>query len=136
MLWVSDGQYYASTELKVKAGPPFIEISNNSGLIVQRGDSAFVSGYNLSVNTNLNAFGSDIVYKITSLPQYGVILKDDVPVLMFTAQDLQDECIEYRHNNRLVCIRTTKRDLFICRIYFCPYMYTEIKIINVRCYVE
>ena len=107
MLWVSDGQYYASTELKVKAGPPFIEISNNSGLIVQRGDSAFVSGYNLSVNTNLNAFGSDIVYKITSLPQYGVILKDDVPVLMFTAQDLQDECIEYRHNNRLVCVRTT-----------------------------
>ena len=113
MLWVSDGQYYASTELKVKAGPPFIEISNNSGLIVQRGDSAFVSGYNLSVNTNLNAFGSDIVYKITSLPQYGVILKDDVPVLTFTAQDLQDECIEYRHNNRLVhmyvvlvCVRT------------------------------
>ena len=104
MLWVSDGQYYASTELKVKAGPPFIEISNNSGLIVQRGDSAFVSGYNLSVNTNLNAFGSDIVYKITSLPQYGVILKDDVPVLTFTAQDLQDECIEYRHNNRLVCM--------------------------------
>ena len=104
MLWVSDGQYYASTELKVKAGPPFIEISNNSGLIVQRGDSAFVSGYNLSVNTNLNAFGSDIVYKITSLPQYGVILKDDVPVLMFTAQDLQDECIEYRHNNRLVLV--------------------------------
>ena len=112
MLWVSDGQYYASTELKVKAGPPFIEISNNSGLIVQRGDSAFVSGYNLSVNTNLNAFGSDIVYKITSLPQYGVILKDDVPVLMFTAQDLQDECIEYRHNNRLVCSMCQNKQQF------------------------
>ena len=117
MLWVSDGQYYASTELKVKAGPPFIEISNNSGLIVQRGDSAFVSGYNLSVNTNLNAFGSDIVYKITSLPQYGVILKDDVPVLMFTAQDLQDECIEYRHNNRLVCSMCQNKQQFNKVVY-------------------
>ena len=132
MLWVSDGQYYASTELKVKAGPPFIEISNNSGLIVQRGDSAFVSGYNLSVNTNLNAFGSDIVYKITSLPQYGVILKDDVPVLTFTAQDLQDECIEYRHNNRLVlvsmyvvlvCVRTNNnliKYIFSIESYIVP----------------
>ena len=118
MLWVSDGQYYASTELKVKAGPPFIEISNNSGLIVQRGDSAFVSGYNLSVNTNLNAFGSDIVYKITSLPQYGVILKDDVPVLTFTAHDLQDECIEYRHNNRYSIQSESKKKDFYFGYFF------------------
>ena len=73
---------------------------NNSGLIVQRGDSAFISSYNLSINTNLNAFGSDIMYKITATPKFGVILKDDVPVLSFSAQDLQEECIEYRHNNR------------------------------------
>ena len=32
MLWVSDGQYYASTELKVRASPPFIEVVNNSGI--------------------------------------------------------------------------------------------------------
>ena len=40
------------------------------------------------------------MYKITATPKFGVILKDDVPVLSFSAQDLQEECIEYRHNNR------------------------------------
>lgn len=99
VLWVSDGQYYASTELKVRASPAFIQVVNNSGLIVQRGDSSFLSRVNLSVTTNLNAFGSDIKYRITKPPTSGIVLKDDVPVLTFTAQDLLDESIEYRHNN-------------------------------------
>ena len=29
MLWVSDGQFYASTELKVRASPPFIQVSSS-----------------------------------------------------------------------------------------------------------
>ena len=99
MLWVSDGQYYASTELKVRASPPFIEVVNNSGLIVQRGDSSFLSQYNLSVSTNLNAFGSDIHYRIVKPPGFGIILKDDIPVLSFSVADIRDESIEYRHNN-------------------------------------
>ena len=35
-LWITDGQYYVSTDLRVKASPPFIKIVNNSGLIVQQ----------------------------------------------------------------------------------------------------
>lgn len=101
MLWVSDGQYYASTELKVRATPPFVKVMNNSGLIVQRGDSGFLSKSNLSVSTNLNAFGNDIVFKIKKTAINGLILKDDVPVTSFTSLDLDDECIEYRHNNSL-----------------------------------
>jgi len=73
MLWVSDGQYFVSTELKVRASPPFIRISNNSGLIVQRGDSGFLSPANLSVDTNLNAFGDDILYKIIDGPNAGQV---------------------------------------------------------------
>jgi hypothetical protein len=53
----------------------------------------------LTVTTNLNAFGADITYRITKPPSSGIILKDDVPVLSFTALDVFDECIEYRHNN-------------------------------------
>lgn len=55
MLWVSDGQYFVSTELKVRASAPFIKVVNNSGLIIQRGDSGFLTGANLSVETNINA---------------------------------------------------------------------------------
>ena len=32
-------------------------------------------------------------------PGQGIILKDDVPVLTFTAQDILEEILEYRHNN-------------------------------------
>ena len=51
------------------------------------------------MTTNLNAFGSDITYSIVKPPSNGMILKDDVPILSFTAHDVFDECIEYRHNN-------------------------------------
>ena len=99
MLWVSDGQYFVSTELKVRASQPFVRLVNNSGLIVQRGDSGFLSPTNLSVETNLNDFGEDIVYNIIEGPTCGQILKDDIPISVFTDKDLQEESIEYRNNN-------------------------------------
>ena len=36
LIWVNDGQLWVSTELKVRASAPFVEIENNTGLIVQR----------------------------------------------------------------------------------------------------
>ena len=86
-------------QLKVRASQPFIEVTNNSGLIVQRGDSSFLSCQNLTITTNLNAFGSDITYSIIQPPSEGIILKDNVQIFSFTSHDINDECIEYRHNN-------------------------------------
>ena len=36
LIWVNDGQLWVSTELKVRASPPFVNIQNNTGIIVQR----------------------------------------------------------------------------------------------------
>jgi chondroitin sulfate proteoglycan 4 len=36
LIWVNDGQLWVSTELKVRASPPFVRIENNTGIIVQR----------------------------------------------------------------------------------------------------
>ena len=36
LIWVNDGQLWVSTELKVRASKPFVKITNNTGLIVQR----------------------------------------------------------------------------------------------------
>ena len=36
LIWVNDGQLWVSTELKVRASKPFVQITNNTGLIVQR----------------------------------------------------------------------------------------------------
>ena len=76
-----------------------MNIVNNSGLIIQHGDSAFLATTNLSVVTNLNAFGEDIKFRVKRRPKYGELLKDDVPIRTFTEADLRSECIEYRHNN-------------------------------------
>ena len=102
MLWVTDGQYFVSTDLRVKASAPFVKIVNNSGLIIQHGDSAFLSTSNLSVVTNLNAFGDDVKFRITAEPKYGELMKDDLPIQLFTEADLRSECIEYRHNGSFV----------------------------------
>jgi chondroitin sulfate proteoglycan 4 len=64
MLWVSDGQYFVSTELKVRASTPFVRVANNSGIIVQRGESGFLTVANLSIETNLNARGKGIRFKV------------------------------------------------------------------------
>ena len=36
LIWVNDGQLWVSTELKVRASPPFVKIENKTGIIVQR----------------------------------------------------------------------------------------------------
>ena len=36
LIWVNDGQLWVSTELKVRASPAFLNIHNNTGVIVQR----------------------------------------------------------------------------------------------------
>ena len=98
IIWVSDGNYYATEELEVRASPPFIRATAAESLPVQRGDSVFLSASNLSVETNLNARAKDIVFRIVEGPSIGQSLKDDLPTDTFTEQDLIDEKIEYRNN--------------------------------------
>nr|XP_040572532.1 chondroitin sulfate proteoglycan 4-like [Lepeophtheirus salmonis] len=98
MLWVSDGLFFVSTELKVRASPPFVKVLNNTGLVVQERDAAFISSANLSVETNLNAFGPSIRFRITSPPSHGNLLKDDVMVSVFTEDDIVKRRVEYRNS--------------------------------------
>lgn len=98
MLWVSDGQYFVSTELKVRASPPFVRVANNSGLIVQRGFSGPVAAANLSVETNLNARGEGIRFRVLEAPARGGILRDGVPTDKFSEFDLRRGAIEYVNN--------------------------------------
>lgn len=98
MLWVSDGQYFVSTELKVRASPPFVRVANNTGLIVQRGFSGFLSAANLSVETNLNARGDGIRFRVLEAPALGRVLRDDLPTDKFSESDLRRGAIEYVNN--------------------------------------
>ncbi|CAB4068416.1 CSPG4 [Lepeophtheirus salmonis] len=73
-------------------------VLNNTGLVVQERDAAFISSANLSVETNLNAFGPSIRFRITSPPSHGNLLKDDVMVSVFTEDDIVKRRVEYRNS--------------------------------------
>ena len=66
---VSDGELSSTGILEIVASQPFIEIVNNSGLVVARGQSAVISNHNLSVETNMNAWGPAITFAVTSSPR-------------------------------------------------------------------
>lgn len=99
LIWVNDGQLWVSTELKVRASAPFVKVENNTGLIVQRGDSGTISSSNLSSVTNMNTMDSGIIYSIKDGPFFGKIYLEDDPVEKFTSDDILSERVEYRNND-------------------------------------
>lgn len=54
ILWITDGQFYASGVLEIRASKPYIKIQNNTGLIVKMGESVIITKNNLSVETNID----------------------------------------------------------------------------------
>lgn len=101
VLWITDGQFYATGILEIRASKPFINVSRNSGLTVRRGESQFITSYNLTVDTNENASPSEISYKIVSKPKYGEILINGKEGNQFTQKDLDADNVEYENDNSL-----------------------------------
>ncbi|KAJ3605282.1 hypothetical protein NHX12_027332 [Muraenolepis orangiensis] len=54
VLFVTDGKHYVSALLEVKAQDPYLQVENNTGLLVQRGGVATLTSANLRVLTNLD----------------------------------------------------------------------------------
>ncbi|KAK4294140.1 hypothetical protein Pmani_033209 [Petrolisthes manimaculis] len=88
---VTDGQLSSTGVLEIVASEPFIEIVNNSGIIVPRGQQALISNYNLSVETNMNAWGPAILFQVTTPPRYGHLERQGRQgnADQFTEEDLQ-----------------------------------------------
>nr|XP_053643918.1 chondroitin sulfate proteoglycan 4-like isoform X2 [Cherax quadricarinatus] len=97
VITVTDGELSSMGILEIVASEPFIEIVNNSGIIVPRGQEVVISNYNLSVETNMNAWGSAIVFHVTSEPRFGrlVISGQSAASHQFTEADLQNGNLKY-----------------------------------------
>ncbi|XP_077556598.1 chondroitin sulfate proteoglycan 4-like isoform X1 [Haemaphysalis longicornis] len=95
VLWVTDGQYYASGVLEIRASKPFVRVSVNTGLVVRRGDSAPLSSANLSAETNLRAGPAAITYKVTSHPRRGLLTLAGAEARLFSQADLDAQAVEY-----------------------------------------
>uniref|UniRef100_UPI00398F1097 chondroitin sulfate proteoglycan 4 isoform X1 n=1 Tax=Pristiophorus japonicus TaxID=55135 RepID=UPI00398F1097 len=74
VLRVSDGDRVSNTVvLRIMAVPVDYKVVNNTGLIVDQSDTALVTKYNLSVETNAVNQEVEIRYIIVKAPKYGEI---------------------------------------------------------------
>ncbi|CAH1252993.1 CSPG4 [Branchiostoma lanceolatum] len=96
---VSDGQFYSTGLLEVRASSPFISIVNNTGIVVQKGNRLAITLDNLAAITNINADRKDMVYVVTAGPTEGILEKDGKKITEFTQMDLYESRIVYRHSD-------------------------------------
>ncbi|XP_047740987.1 chondroitin sulfate proteoglycan 4, partial [Hyalella azteca] len=105
---VTDGLLSSDDELEIVAAEPYLEIVNNSGIIVARGSQTLITSWNLSAITNLDTWLHKLVYTVVDGPKYGVLklhTNDQVRAvdrhggsLTFTADDLRLGRLFYRHD--------------------------------------
>ncbi|KAM3939786.1 chondroitin sulfate proteoglycan 4-like [Leptodactylus fuscus] len=100
VLFVTDGKHYTSSLLEVSASEPYINVVNNTGLLVQKGKESIITATNFSIYTNMYVeSGRDILYRISSLPKHGKIYVKNLVKESFTHQDLKNGHVAYRHND-------------------------------------
>nr|XP_020465475.1 chondroitin sulfate proteoglycan 4-like [Monopterus albus] len=108
VLFVSDGKHYVSTLLEVMAQDPYLQVENNTGLVVQRGGIMTLTSTNLSVLSNLDIRDSqEVTFEVFLPPKHGVLCFNDGDydtvtesdaISVFTQRDLVAGHLAYRHD--------------------------------------
>ncbi|NXJ65133.1 CSPG4 protein, partial [Rostratula benghalensis] len=100
VLFVTDGKHYASSLLEVNATDPYVQLANNTGLLVQKGQEETITTAKLSAVTNQDIrSGHEITYEIFSFPKYGRIYVNNLLLDSFTQLDLIKGYVTYRHDD-------------------------------------
>ncbi|XP_072288697.1 chondroitin sulfate proteoglycan 4 [Eucyclogobius newberryi] len=100
VLFVSDGKHFVSSLLDISAHDPFLKVGNNSGLLVQKGKSVFISTSNFSVEYNLDIReDQDVLFIVKEAPKSGAVYCRGDQVSSFTLSDLKAGCLSYQHND-------------------------------------
>ncbi|XP_069819144.1 chondroitin sulfate proteoglycan 4-like [Dendropsophus ebraccatus] len=100
VLFVTDGKHYTSSLLEVSASEPYINVINNTGLLVQKGKGNVLTTANFSIATNMYVESDrDVLYDISSHPKHGAIYIENIIKKSFTLQDLKNGHVVYKHND-------------------------------------
>uniref|UniRef100_A0A665TYT0 Chondroitin sulfate proteoglycan 4-like n=1 Tax=Echeneis naucrates TaxID=173247 RepID=A0A665TYT0_ECHNA len=108
VLFVTDGKHYVSTLLEVMAQDPYLQVENNTGLMVQRDGITMLTSANLSVFSNLDIRDpQEVTYEVFQPPKHGVLcfnggdcdkMKKAGAISIFTQWDLVAGRLEYHHD--------------------------------------
>ncbi|XP_043967873.1 chondroitin sulfate proteoglycan 4 [Gambusia affinis] len=100
VLFVSDGKNFVSGLLDVSAHDPFLKANNNTGLLVQKGQSVTFTTNNFSIASNMDIRDDrEVIIKLEEPPRYGSIYRNKTKVESFTQSDLKDGLISYSHDD-------------------------------------
>ncbi|KAL1782841.1 chondroitin sulfate proteoglycan 4-like [Sigmodon hispidus] len=123
LLFVTDGVHYMSSLFEVSVSEAYVNIVNNTGLLVQRGRDACLTTANLSVTTNQDVrTDHDLEFHILKPPKHGRILVNNSVCHSFSQHDLKHGHVVYRHNgdgnfdmfNLTVKVKDTYLNVSIC----------------------
>ncbi|XP_068588507.1 chondroitin sulfate proteoglycan 4-like [Cebidichthys violaceus] len=106
VLFVSDGKHYVSTLLEVMAQDPYLQVENNTGLMVQRGGIITLNSANLSIFSNLDIRDpQEVTFEVFLPPKHGVLCFKDGDrvtatdaISIFTQRDLVAGRLAYHHD--------------------------------------
>lgn len=100
VLFVSDGKHFISSLLDISAHDPFLKVANNTGLLVQKGQSVSVLTSNFSVASNLDIRDDhELTFELDEAPRYGELLCNETKVKSFSQMDLKNGLVSYQHND-------------------------------------
>ncbi|XP_070689876.1 chondroitin sulfate proteoglycan 4 [Pempheris klunzingeri] len=100
VLFVSDGKHFISSLLDISAHDPFLKVGNNTGLLVQKGQSVTFATSNFNVISNLDIRDDqEVIFKLDEAPKYGGLYRNETKVESFSQADIKDGLISYRHDD-------------------------------------
>ncbi|EHB17291.1 Chondroitin sulfate proteoglycan 4 [Heterocephalus glaber] len=123
VLFVTDGVHYTSSLLEVSVSDPYIQIANNTGLLVKRGKDTCLTTANLSVTTNQDVRTDlEVEFHIVWPPKHGRVLVNNSVSSSFSQHDLKPGHVTYRHDgsgnfdifNMTVKVKDTYLEVGVC----------------------
>lgn len=100
VLFVSDGKNFVSGLLDISADDPFLKVENNTGLLVQKGQSVTFTTNNFSIVSNMDIRDDqEVIINLEEPPRYGGLYRNKTKFDSFTLSDLRDGLIYYMHDD-------------------------------------
>uniref|UniRef100_A0A3Q2QU92 Chondroitin sulfate proteoglycan 4 n=1 Tax=Fundulus heteroclitus TaxID=8078 RepID=A0A3Q2QU92_FUNHE len=99
-LQVSDGFHKTTTLLQIQAGDPYLQVVNNTMIVIDKGSTKTLDTSLLSADSNMDIRDdNEIKFTVTSPPSEGRIIVSGIEASEFTQEDLRKGVVSYEHNH-------------------------------------
>uniref|UniRef100_A0A8C2ZBR2 Chondroitin sulfate proteoglycan 4 n=1 Tax=Cyclopterus lumpus TaxID=8103 RepID=A0A8C2ZBR2_CYCLU len=98
-LQVSDGFHKTTALLEIQAGEPYLQVVNNTMIVIDYGSTKTLNTTLLSADSNMDIRDdSEIKFQVTSPPNDGRIIVSGIEAAEFTQEDLKKGVVSYEHD--------------------------------------